>query len=144
MSDTVIIDGDIVNFLPNFGQAIVVPVPGTITGSGKCNISGKPTCIDGDEKSVEVQGCMYMTSVYSIPGSGTIKIDTLASDQLATKTKSNGKALILKGGKFNAVFEVLAPAMQPPPGPSAPIPDSTKKYSGSGMFISTNIKLIGT
>jgi len=51
--------------------------------------------------------------------------------------------VLLKGGNFTASFEVQSPAQQPPPGPGSPIPDATPKYSGSGMFITTNFKFQG-
>lgn len=144
MSDFIIIDGDQAMFLPTFGAAIVVVQPGQITGSGPGTLDGKPICVEGDESSVEVPGCTYMTPQYSIPGVGTLKIDSLAGDQVAEKTSTGGTPVILKGNQFNATFEVQSPAQQPPPGPGSPIPDSTTQYAGNGMFITTNIKFKGT
>lgn len=143
MADFILMDGDKVMFLPNFGAAIVVPQPGKLAGSGPGTINGKKICVDGDEKDVEVAGCDYMTPQYSIPGKGTLKIDSLADDQKAEKTKTGDKAVLLKGKKFNAKFEVQSPAQQPPPGPGSPIPDSTTQYSGSGMFVTSNSKFKG-
>lgn len=140
MLDFILINGDIVNFMPAFGPATVVVQPGTLMGSGKSSLAGKMVCVDGDEKNVQVPGCMYMTPVYSIPGTGTLKIDSLGGDQKATKTNSNGKAVLLKGSNFVAKFEVQSPAKQPPPGPGAPIPDGSPQYSGNGTFITTNTK----
>lgn len=144
MSDFILVDGDKVNFLPNFGAAIVVPMPGTLEGSGPAMFKGKKVCVEGDEGKVSVSGCTYMTPQYSIPGSGTLKIGSLASDQKAKKTKTGGKAVLLKGQQFTAKFEVQSPAQQPPPGPGAPIPDPTAQYSGNGMFITTNMLFKGT
>lgn len=144
MSDVVLIDGDQVMFLPMFSPAIVVVQPGKLAGSGPATVGGKAVCVDGDEKNVSVPGCMYMTPVHSIPGTGTLKIAALASDQKAQHTQSGGKPVLLKGGQFTAKFEVQSPAQQPPPGPGAPIPDATPQYSGQGQFISTNLKASGT
>lgn len=144
MGDYALIDGDIANFLPAFGAAVVVVQPGTLTGSGPTTLGGKPLCVDGDESSVEVPGCMYMTPQYSIPGTGTLKISALAGDQVATHTNSDGTPLMLKGGMFTAKFEVQSPAQQPPPGPGPPIPDSSPSYSGNGMFNTTNVTLTAT
>lgn len=145
MSDYILIDGDMANFLPTFGAAIVVVQPGTLTASGEATLNGTKVCIDGDESSVEVPGCMYMTPVYSIPGTGTLKIDQLAGDQVASRTQSAGKKVLLKGSTFQAKFEVQSPAKMPPPGPGSPIPDAMTSYSGgSGSFISTNTKFKGT
>lgn len=144
MADFILIEGDKANFMPAFGPAIVVVKPGDLEGSGPATLNGKKICVDGDEKKVSVPGCAYMTPQYSIPGTGTLKIAALAPNQKARKTKTGGKAVLLKGGSFNAIFEVQSPAKQPPPPPGPPIPDATPQYSGSGMFITTNTKLSGT
>ena len=89
-------------FLPAFSPAIVVVRPGSLEGSGPATIGGKKICVDGDESKVAVRGCTYMTPQYSIPGTGTLKISALAGNQKATKTKSGGKAVLLKGGSFTA------------------------------------------
>jgi len=144
MQDFILINGDQVIFLPAFGAATVVPQPGKLEGSGPGTLNGKNLCVAGDESKVSVAGCMYMTPQYCIPGSGTLKIDALAGDQTATKTNTGGKAVLLKGTKFKAKFEVQSPAQQPPPGPGSPIPDSTSEYSGKGLFITTNTLFKGT
>lgn len=144
MTDYILLHGDKANFLPNFGPATVVVRPGDLQGSGPATLNGKKLCVDGDEKQLSVPGCMYFTPQYSIPGTGTLKIASLAGNQKATKTKTGGKAVLLKGGNFTARFEVQSPAQQPPSGPGSPIPDPTPQYSGSGMFITTNFKFQGT
>ena len=77
-------------------------------------------------------------------GAGTLGIKALAGDQVATKTNTGGTPVILKGAMFDAKFDVQSPAMQPPPGPGSPIPDSTTQYAGNGQFVTTNTKLQGT
>lgn len=144
MPDFILLEGDIVNFLPTFGPATVVVRPGNLRGSGPSTVNGKKVCVDGDENKVSVPGCMYMTPLYSIPGVGTLKILALAGNHKANKTRSGGKAVLLKGGTFVAKFEVQSPAQQPPPGPGPPIPDATPLYSGNGMFVTTNMKFQGT
>ena len=136
MSDFVIVDGDKAYFLPNFGMAIVMVQPGTITGSADATWKNKPMCIEGDETSVEVAGCSYTAGPYAIPGSGTLTINQLNADQVATKTKSKKTAAILKGSQFIAQFEVQSPAQQPTP--NGPVPDPTPQYSGQGVFQTTN------
>ncbi len=142
MADFIIITGDKAMFQPNFGQAIVIAPPGTLIGTGKNKINYKPICVDGDEKNVIVPGCTYMTPQYSIPGMGMITIESLAGNQKAKKTKSNGKPVLLKGASFKAKFQVMVPAQQP--SAPSPIPDATPQYSGSGTFITTNFKVKGT
>lgn len=144
MTDFILIDGDKAIFLPNFGSAMVVVKPGDLKASGPATLNGKKVCVDGDEKNVSVPGCMYMAPPYVIPGTGTLKIAALAGNQKAKKTNTGGKLVLLKGGNFTAKFEVQSPAKQPPPGPGAPIPDATPQYSGSGMFVTTNMKFQGT
>lgn len=144
MADYMLTTGDTVMFKPPFGAATVVPQPGTLSGTARCKVSGKIVCVEGDEATVIVPGCQYIAPPYVIPGVGILSIDSLASDQVAQKTKSGGKAVLLKGGDFNAKFEVVAPAMQPPPGPGSPIPDSTTQYSGNGVFITTNVRAKGS
>lgn len=144
MSDYVLIDGDMALFQPSFGAATVVVLPGTLSASGPATVGGTKACVDGDEGSVSVPGCVYTTPQYSIPGVGTLSISALGGDQVASKSKTGDTALLLKGGTFTAKFEVQSPAMQPPPGPGSPIPDSSTEYSGSGSFVTTNTKLTAT
>lgn len=139
MADFILTDGDTVNFQPAFGAANVVVKPGNIKGSGPAKILGKKICIDGDEAKVSVPGCMYTAGPHTVPGNGTLKIDSLAGDQKAKKTKLDGKAVLLKGGNFNAKFEVQSPAQQTLPN-GAMKPDSTASYSGKGSFVASNSK----
>jgi Contractile injection system spike tip protein len=143
MADFILVDGDTAMFIPAFGAAVVVVQPGKLAGSGPATIGGKKIAVDGDESKVSVAGCAYMTPQYSIPGTGTLKIAALAGDQKAQKTNTGGKPVLLKGGNFTAKFEVQSPAQQPPPGPGSPIPDATPQYSGNGMFVPSNVKVMG-
>ena len=141
MPDFILIDGDMVTFLPAFGAAIVVVQPGTLAGSGPATIGGKKVCVDGDETKVSVPGCQYIAGAFVVPGTGTLTIASLGGDQKGTKTNSGGKAVLLKGSQFTAQFEVQSPAKQPP---TANTPDSTPKYSGNGSFVTTNTKFKGS
>jgi hypothetical protein len=140
MADFILIDGDKAIFLPNFRVAVVVVRPGDLKGSGPGTLDGKRLCVDGDETKVKVPDCDYTTLTYSTPGTGTLKIAALASDQKAQKTNTGGKPVLLKGGIFTAEFEVQVPAKQlNPPGA-----DATRQYSGSGYFVTKNVKFRGT
>lgn len=140
MTDHLLIDGDIAQFVPTFGVAIVSVQPGTITGSGPATFSGKNICVVGDETSVSVPGCMYLAPPFVIPGAGTLEIASLNGDQIATRDTCGGKAIMLRGSQFIARFKVSAPAMMPP----LAIPDPTLEYSGSGSFTTSNTKLRAT
>ena len=144
MPDFILVDGDIVTFLPTFGAAMVVPLPGVLKGTGLATLNGRQLCVDGDEKKVTVPGCVYMSGPHVIPGVGTLKIDSLAPNQKALKTRTGGKPVLLKGLFFNAKFEVMVKAMQPQPPPAPPTPDPMSQYTGQGMFVTTNLKFLGT
>ena len=138
--DHVLIDGDQAIFLPMFGVATVVVQPGRLRASGQAKLGGKALCIVGDESSVSVPGCMYMTPIYVIPGVGTLEIAKLADDQQATDSCNGGTALMLRGTQFDARFKVDTAAQMPPPGPGKPIDDTLKQYDGKGLFVTTNVK----
>ncbi len=143
MADFILIDGDQATFLPAFTPAIVVVQPGVLTGGGAATFNGKPVCVEGDEGSVEVPGCTYIAGSFVIPGVGTLKIQALGGDQVASKTRSGQKKVLLLGSTFTAVFEVQSPAMMPVP-LAPPVPDPVPSYTGSGMFVTTNTKFQGS
>jgi Contractile injection system spike tip protein len=143
--DYVLLDGDLAIFQTAFGVAKVEVQPGTLRGSGPATLGGKKLCVDGDEGSVSVPGCLYTAPPHSLSGNGILEIAALAGDQKAGKTQTGGKKVLLKGSQFTARFKVLAPAQQPPPpGSASPIPDATPEYSGSGSFVTANSKLRGS
>jgi hypothetical protein len=142
MADFILTTGDLAMFNPAFGPAIVTVIPGNLVGTGKGMINKKMICVDGDEKTVMVPGCPYMTPVFNIPGVGMLSISSLGADQKAKRTKSSNKPVLLKGSTFNAKFQVMVPAQQPTPG--GPVPDATPQYSGTGTFMTTNFRVKGT
>ena len=141
MPDYILIDGDIVQFMPAFGAAVVTVQPGKLQGSGPATLNGKKVCVAGDETKVSVPGCPYISGAFSVPGVGTLKIMSLAPNQKALKTKSGKKPVLLKGANFIAQFQVATPAQMPPP---ASTPDPAPLYpGGSGSFTTTNTKFKG-
>jgi hypothetical protein len=138
MSDFVLMEGDLATFEPAFGPAVVVVRPGTLSGSGPSTLAGKPLCLEGDEAKVSVPGCPYTAGPYCIPGVGALRIQSLAPNQKAIKTRAARRPVLLKGGCFIATFQVLAPAQQP--NAAGAVPDPTPLYTGSGAFVTTNIK----
>jgi hypothetical protein len=140
--DNYIVAGDQVVFLPNFGQAIITPIPGVMSSSAtKTNVTMKPVCLEGDEKKVVVSGVAYISGSFVTPGTGTLTIQQLGGDQKSMKTKIEGKAPILKGTMFTAKFQVMSPAMQPNP-PAPPVPDPVVTYMGQGMFVPTDMTVM--
>ncbi len=138
--DFVIIDGDEVEFLPNFGPAIVSVKPGKMKASGQTTINGKKVCVDGDEKNIELTNCDYISGAF-VNGKGTLKIKQLVSGQLTQKASSGDKSIILKGKPFIAQFDVTSPGKMPPP---ANTPDPVPIYIGMGKFKPGNNKIKAT
>ncbi len=137
MPDLIIVDSDTVTFLPSFGAATAAPVPTTISGSAaKTKVGTKAPCLEGDEKNVQAAGCIYTTASHVTPGTGTLKIDKLNSDQLTGKTTIEGKKVIVQGSTFDAVFEAQSPA-KTSSRPSGPGP-AVEALRGKGSFVPTN------
>jgi hypothetical protein len=137
--DFAIIQGDQAIFDPSFPPAIVTAPPGTISGSSRDKVNGLIVCVEGDEASVIVAGAVYFTPSFPIPGVGTLTIESLGPDQKARKAKSGGRAVILKGTKFRARFQVSAPAQVIQP--AGTVLDPTPIYAGMGSFITTNTRV---
>jgi len=130
--DFVILSNDQVMFDASFSPAIIVPVPGVITGSSQAQSGAVPACVVGDEASVQVPGVAYTSGAFTIPGVGMLTILALGGDQQAVQGKSGGKPFILKGSVFQAQLQVLAPASNPVAVDPVPI------YFGTGQFVTAN------
>ena len=141
MLDFILTTGDQAIFIPTFGKAIVVVLPGNLTGTSRAKVQGRTICVEGDEKKIIVPGCPYTSPPNVTPGAGILSIQSLAANQKAKRVKSGGKAVLLKGSSFKAKFQVLAPATLPPP---VPTPDAIIQYFGTGTFMTTNIRAKGT
>lgn len=141
MADHLLLDGDTALFQPTFGAATVVVQPGTLRASGPATQAGRKLCVAGDEASVSVPGCAYVTPSCPIPGTGTLEIAALAADQTAAKPFTGRTAVLLVGSAFTARFTIQSPAQQPTA--AGPVPDPNPQYSGSGSFVTTNTKLRG-
>lgn len=131
-------DNDMVVFMPIYGNAIVVPIPTTISSSAESTeIGGAAPCLEGDEEDVESQGCVYIAPPYVIPGVGTLKISSLGDDQTTSDTKVEDKKVIIQGSLFQAVFEVQSPAMMPVTFTTDPLSEHS---GGVGMFVPTHFQ----
>ncbi len=140
--DTIIIDGDTVQFNPTYGLAIVAVKPGKITASGKTKINQKKVCVQGDEKSVVVANCSYTTPSFPVPGLGSLKIASLMTNQTSRKSKSGKKAILKKGSVFTARFEVTSPAKLI--NPTGTLLDAAPFYMGTGTLIASITKIKAT
>lgn len=140
MSDFILIDGDLVHFDGTFGPATVTAGPGALKASGPATVSGKPVCVAGDEQSVAVTAS-YVTPSFTLAGSGTLEIASLAGDQTARKTRSGGALVLLVGSQFTAKLTIQSKAKQPTP--AGMVEDPMTTYLGTGRFGNSNTKLKG-
>ena len=137
-TDYIIKQGDMLKvtiFPPTIVPMLMAPVP-LLGSSGDMTVMSMPVCLEGDELPPSLQApMMYMSPPYVIPGMGTLSL-TLSATNTTMRTK-NGDPVLIKGSPFTAEFEVVAPAMMPPP---ASTPDSVSKKSGIAEFITTNVR----
>lgn len=131
MMSRVIVNGDVVQFIPQFGARTIAVSVTMIPGSGHATVGGKKVCVKGDEKKVKLL-TSYISGAYTTPGLAEVTIKKLKPDQLATDCTSP-KDLITQGQQpFDAQLKVLTPAMTPG---SPPSPDNTQSSDGKGMFV---------
>ncbi len=124
--------GDLISFIPlgpHVCPPIVAPLP--LLGKGKkMTIANQIVCVEGDEIPDMLKAPLpYISPPYVIPGVGKLDVKPPANCY-TMKTTLSGKKIMMLAPPFQAEFKVTVPAMQPPPGPAPPIPDSslTKKY----------------
>lgn len=129
--DFVILSNDQAIFDAAFPPAIVVPVPGTITGSGPDRSGGRMACVLGDEATVRVPGVPYSSGAFT-GGVGILTILALGPDQQAVNATAGGLPLILRGSQFRARFQVVLPAT------NATGADAVPVYFGTGSFLTSN------
>lgn len=140
MSAPLLVTGDLAVFPTAFGAAVVPMVmTAPIVGSGAARVLGKPVCVAGDEQSVVVASCSYTAGPFTVPGTATLTIAALASEQGSQGVASGRKPALLATGKFVAKLQVLVPAQMPPATPTPP-PDATPTYTGEGEFRSSNAR----
>ena len=142
MPDYAILQGDTVQFLPQFGMATLIGAsPGVLSqATGLCRVNQRRVVVEGDEKAVVIPPCAYITPAHTIPGTGMIRIKQLLPNQLSQFSRSGGRKVVLKGGNFIAEFSPLVPAQIPPVPPFPPsIPDVVSMYPGTGFFVTTNV-----
>ena len=136
--DAILLDGDWVEFQPVFAPAVVTVRPAQLVASGHDAVGGRRMCVEGDERTVRVDGCPYVSAQYVSGGIGVLTIQMLHPTSLARKTTSLGRKVLLKGGPFVARFQVTAPAVFMAP-TGQPIPDPMPLYTGSGLFRSAGM-----
>ncbi|WP_372412222.1 hypothetical protein [Streptomyces luteireticuli] len=137
MGDFVIRTGDTLTVTIPGGTIIPAaasPVP--LAGSSvKMKVEKMAVCLEGDElpQSLKVP-LAYTAGSYTTPGQGTLTL-TLTPTNKTSKTKCEGKHILIKGGDFPAKFVVGTPAQQPG---SPPTPDPQPVKNGTAKFTTTN------
>ena len=113
---------------------LIPPIP-LVGSSANLMVMGMPACLEGDELPKMLLAPMpYISPPYVIPGLGTVSVTITPTNK--TATTDNGKKILIKGGTFQAKFQVSAPAMMPTP--AGPQPDPVSVKPGTATFITTN------
>ena len=114
---------------------LIPPIP-LIGTSANFNVMSMAVCLEGDELPPMLSAPMpYISPPYVIPGMGTLSVTLTPTNK--TATTENGKKILIKGGTFQAKFQVSSPAMMPTP--AGPVPDPVAVKPGTAQFITTNV-----
>jgi hypothetical protein len=142
MSDFVIATGDLVQVTiaaPAVVSALLQPVPLIGTGS-TVSLTGRPICLVGDELPPVLRVPLsYIAAPFSNPGTGKLTLTLLPGNQ--SHDTENGKAILIKGGQFTALFTVTSPATQSTS--TGPVPDPVLAKNGTARFMTTNTTVLG-
>jgi len=137
MPDFVIRTGDMVKVtIPPPAVIPLLEAPAPLTGSStNVIVAGTPACLLGDQLPPELQEPLpYTAPPFTNPGTGKLTLTLLTGNQ--TLQTKNGKALLIKGQQFTALFSVETPATQSTP--AGPVPDPDLAKPGTAEFITTN------
>jgi hypothetical protein len=137
MPDFVIRTGDMIKV--TISPPAIIPLlqaPVTLIGSSESlTVIGATACLVGDELPVELSGPLpYTAPPFTNPGTGKLTLTLLPGNQ--TLRTKNGKAILLRGQPFLALFTVATPATQSTV--AGPVPDPVATKPGMAEFITTN------
>ena len=118
----------------------IVPLllaPGPLLGTGMTVMAeSSPICLLGDQIPPMWRSPMpYTAPPFVTPGVGTLQVILTPTNQ--TALTMNGKAILIKGSVFQAMFNVSSPAMMP--SPAGPVPDPLLVKPGIAQFITENV-----
>lgn len=134
MPDIIIKTGDMIQITippPAIVPQLLAPIPMVGTGATLL-IGGMPACLMGDELPPPLRGpLVYTAPPFVTPGMGRLQLILTPANMTAQTL--NGKPILIKGASFQAIFQVVAPAMQPTPG--GPVPDPLVVKPGTAIFI---------
>ncbi|HEY1914790.1 MAG TPA: hypothetical protein VGH27_04365 [Streptosporangiaceae bacterium] len=137
MTDFIIKTGDMIKVTippPAVIPLLEAPVP--LTGSSTdVTVAGTPACLVGDELPISLtEPLPYTAPPFTNPGTGKLTLMLLPANQ--TLQAKNGKAILIKGQEFTALFTVQTPATQTTP--AGPVPDPVLAKPGTAQLITTN------
>lgn len=138
-NDVVVRTGDFLKVtIPPPAIVPILLAPGVLRGSGlRLGVVGKFACLEGDEMPDSYRAVMpYTAPPFVTPGTGRLQL-TLSPVNKTLRTRCAGRAVLLKGTPFAAVFQVVSPAMQPTP--AGPIPDPVLVKPGTAQFVTDNV-----
>ena len=119
---------------PAVVPSLIPPIP-LMGSSANFSVMGMPVCLEGDElPKMLLAPTPYISPPFVIPGVGTVSVTLTPTNK--TATTDNGKKILIKGGTFQAKFQVSSPAMMPTP--AGPQPDPVSVKPGTASFITTN------
>lgn len=138
MPEFIIKTGDMIKV--TIPPPVVVPVLGApvpLTGSSEnLTIMGMQACLAGDELPVALRMPLaYTAPPFTNSGTGKLTLTLLPANQ--TMRTRNGKAILIQGQPFLALFTVVAPATQSTV--TGPVPDPVVAKIGTAEFITTNV-----
>lgn len=96
--------------------------------------AGARVCLEGDELPPALRVPLnYSEPSFPVAGTGTLKLTPIKGVNTTTVLSDGGKAVLLKGSPFTAVFTITNPAKTPKgePAPAAP-------KSGTATFATKN------
>lgn len=134
VGDFIVKTGDLVKV--TISPPVVVPLlnaPVPLTGSSEnLVIMGAPACLAGDELPLALRGPLpYTAPPFTNPGTGKLTLTLLPGNQ--TMRTKNGKAILIRGQAFLALFTVEIPATQSTV--AGPVPDPVAAKGGTAQFI---------
>jgi hypothetical protein len=137
MADFIIRTGDMIKVtIPPPAVIPLLEAPAPLKGSSTdVTVAGTPACLLGDELPLMLREPLpYTAPPFTNPGTGKLTLTPLPGNQ--TLQTKNGKAVLIKGQQFTALFSVETPATQTTP--AGPVPDPVLAKPGTAQFITTN------
>ncbi|MBV9445474.1 MAG: hypothetical protein JO345_06210 [Streptosporangiaceae bacterium] len=138
MPEFIIRTGDMIKVtIPPPAVVPFLETPQPLTGSSEnLTVTGTPTCLVGDELPVALRVPLaYTAPPFTNPGTGKLTLTLLPANQ--TMQTKNGKAILVRGQPFLALFTVDVPATQSTV--AGPVPDPVVAKIGTAEFITANV-----